>query len=244
MDRRHLFSSMVLLVAFALVPASAQAQDDVSMSFNTQGVGEELRSMTVTVSGEMARFDIGDSVSMVWSPDWWRMIQHENRIYMEFDQAMLERMRQMMGNMAGAPDVEAELDSFDPKNMTFERTGATDTIMQYDVFEVVFSDEEGQQGSMWLSEDAELGMFEIWTRLMPRLKSLAGPMTAGGPAGNLQRYMRYARSQGLPDGKVLRMTTKDGATFEVTGWVRGPFDADFWDAPGSYQKQAMPSFPR
>lgn len=245
MDRRPRFSATALLAALAFVPVTALAQDDVSMSFAVQGVGEEMNNMTVTVSGEMARFDMGDQMSMVWSPDWWRTIMHENRMYMEFDTAMLGRMRQMMGNMPGAPDVQTEIDDFDPTNMTFERTGATDTVMEYEVFEVAFSDEEGQQGSMWMSEKAELGMFEIWSLIMPRLESLAGPMMRGGnPAGNIRGYMQLARAQGLPNGKVLRMTTEDGQSFEVTGWQRGPFAADFWDAPEGYQKQMMPSFPR
>ncbi len=245
MDRRHRFSATVLLAALAFVPVTALAQDDVSMSFAVQGVGEEMNNMTVTVSGEMARFDVGDQVSMVWSPDWWRTIMHENRMYMEFDKAMLERMRQMMGNIPGAPDVQTEIDDFDATDMTFERTGATDTVMEYQVFEVAFADGEGQQGSMWMSEEAELGMFEIWSLIMPRLESLAGPMMRGGnPAGNIRGYMQLARAQGLPNGKVLRMTTEDGQSFEVTGWQRGPFAADFWDAPDDYQKQTMPSFPR
>lgn len=245
MDRRPRFSATALLAALAFVPVTALAQDDVSMSFAVQGVGEEMNNMTVTVSGEMARFDMGDQMSMVWSPDWWRTIMHENRMYMEFDTAMLGRMRQMMGNMPGAPDVQTEIDDFDPTNMTFERTGATDTVMEYEVFEVAFSDEEGQQGSMWMSEKAELGMFEIWSLIMPRLESLAGPMMRGGnPAGNIRGYMQLARAQGLPNGKVLRMTTEDGQSFEVTGWEWGPFAADFWDAPDGYQKQTMPAFPR
>jgi len=249
MDRRHRFHAAVLLLALVFVPATALAQDEVSMSFLVQGAGEDINEMTVTVSGEMARFDIGEQVSMVWSPDWWRMIQHENRMYMEFDKAMMERMRQMMGNMPGVPDAQAEIDDFDPANMAFERTGATDTIQGYTVFEVAFSDGEGSEGSMWLSEEAEMGMFEIFSRMMTHLESLAGPMMGGGagasgPAGDMQRYMQYARAQGLPDGRVLRLNTEDGANFEVTGWHQGPFGATFWDAPDGYQKQTMPSFRR
>ncbi len=245
MDRRPRFSAIVLLAALTFVPATALAQDDVSMSFTAQGVGEQPNSMTVTVSGEMARFDIGEQMSMVWSADWWRMIQHANRMYMEFDKAMMERIRQMTGNMPGAADAQAEIEDFDPANMTFERTGATDTVMEYEVFEVAFSDDEGNGGSMWLSEAAELGMFEIWTKMMTHLESLAGPMMGGGnPAGNLQQYMQYARAQGMPDGKVLRMTTEEGASFEVTGWEWGPFGDDFWNAPDGYEKQTMPAFPR
>jgi hypothetical protein len=245
LDRRHRSVVIALLATVAFMPGTALAQDDVSVSLAVQGVGEEVNNMTITVAGEMARFDIGEQTSMVWSPDWWRMIQHENRMYMEFDKAMLERMRQMMGNMRGIPGIEAETDDFDPANMTFERTGATDTVMEYEVFEVAFSDDEGHQGSMWLSEEAEISMFEIMPKLLDRLGSIAGPMMRGrNPAGNMQRYMQYARAQGLPDGKVLRMTTEDGANFEVTGWVWGPFGADFWEAPDGYQKQTMPAFPR
>jgi len=245
LDRRLRLSAFVLLVALTFVPTTVFAQDDVSMSFRMEAAGEEANNMTVTVAGEMARFDMGDQVSMVWSATWWRMIQHANRMYMEFDEAMMARMRQMMGNMPGADDARAEVDNFDPSDMTFERTGATDTVMEYEVFEVAFSDNEGNSGSMWMSEAAELGMFEIWTKMMVHLESLAGPMMGGGnPAGNLQQYMQYAQAQGLPDGKVLRMTTEEGMNFEVTGWEWGPFDADFWDAPEGYQKQTMPAFPR
>jgi len=238
-------SRCALLLALALVPLAALAQDDMSMSFSVQGAGEEVNEMTVTVAGDMARFDMGSDVSMVWSPDWWRMIQHKNRMYMEFDKAMMDRMRQMMGNMPGASDAEEGMDDFDPEKMTFERTGATDTVMGYEVFEVAFSDDEGRKGSMWMSESAEAGMFEVFARMMTHLKSLAGPMMGGGPGGRspvarLEHYMEYARAQGIPEGKVLRMTSEDGMRFEVTGWNAGPFGADTWEAPAGYQKQAMP----
>ena len=247
MDRRHRFSAIVLLATLAATPVPALAQDDVSVSLSVQGIDEQVNSMTITVSGDMARLDMGEQMSMVWSPDWWRMIQHANRMYMEFDKAMLERMRQVMGSMPGVPGGQ-ELEDFDPSEFSFERTGATDTVMEYEVFEVAFSDGEGQQGSMWLSQEAEIGMFEIMPRLMSHLESIAGPMMGGagggGAAGKFRRYMQYARAQGLPDGRVLRMTADDGANFEVTGWRKGPFGADFWEAPDGYQKQEMPGFPR
>ncbi len=250
MDHQQRLSSRALLAAallaaVALAPVTALAQDDVSVSLAAQGAGEAMNNLTVTVSGEMARMDVGEQVSMVWSPDWWRSIMHENRMYIEFDKAMLEQMRQMMGNMPPPPEVQAQADEFDSANMTFERTGATDTVMEYEVFEVAFSDDEGKKGSMWMSPEAEIGMFEIWSKIMPRLQSLAGPMMGGNnPSDELQRYIQLARAQGMPDGKVLRMTVEDGASFEVTGWTWGPFGDDFWEAPAGYNKQAMPAFPR
>jgi hypothetical protein len=237
---------VLLLLALAFVPATALAQEDVALSMLMESAGEEPSEMTVTVSGEMARMDYNDHVSMVWSPEWWRMFQHENKIYMEFDKAMMEQMARMMGSMPGAPDVEAEVDAFDPTSMTFERTGATDTVMGYKVFEVAFATTDGEQGSMWMSEEAEYGVFEIFTRMMSHLEQVAGPMMGGGnnPAGNMQQYMQMARAQGMPDGKVLRMDTVDGTHFTVTGWEMGPFGAETWEPPAGYQKQAMPSFPR
>jgi hypothetical protein len=222
------------------------------MSFKMQAAGEQPNDMTVTVSQGMARMDYGKIMSMVWSPEWWRMIQHEQKMFMEFDKAMMERMRQMMANMPnmpGAPDVAAEMDKFDAETMTFERTGATDTVIGYEVFEVVMTNAEGKQGSMWLSEEAEIGMFEIFSAMATHLSSIAGPMMGGGPGGGnpaskMQGYLGYARMRGLPEGKVLRMNAADGANFEVTGWEFGPFPADFWDAPAGYQKQTMPAFPR
>lgn len=246
MDRRFRLSTAFLLIALVLIPGVALAQEDISLSMLMEGGDDGPNEMTITVSGDMARLDFNDLVSMVWSPDWWRMFQHENQMYMEFDKAMMERMRQMMGNMPGAPDVEAELEDFDPTAMMFERTGATDTVMGYEVFEVAFSTEEGDQGSMWMSAEAEYGVFEIFTRMMSHLETLAGPM-AGGAAnstGDMRRYMQLARAQGMPEGKVLRMDTADGTHFTVTGWDEGPFGPETWVAPPGYQKQAMPSFPR
>ena len=171
------------------------------------------------------------------------MLQHEARMYMEFDKAMLERMRQKMGNMPGAADVESDMEDFDPTSMTFERTGATETIMGHEAFEVAFSNDQGQSGSMWMSEDAEVGLFETMSRMMTHLESLGGPMMGGGdnnPASDFRRYMALARAQGMPEGKVLRMDSLDGVSMTMTGYESGPFGEDTWTAPAGYSKQAMP----
>jgi hypothetical protein len=240
-NRRPYVSRLAVLALLAAVPFVALGQD-AAVNILMEGQNEDPVEMKLTLGGDMARMDFAQQVSMVWGPEWMRMIQHEAQVYMEFDKAMLERMRQMMGNMPGAADVESDIQDFDPASMSFERTGATETIMGLEAFEVAFSNDEGQSGSLWMSEDAEVGLFETMSRMMTHLESLAGPMMGGGdtPTSDFRRYMALARAQGLPDGKVLRMDSLDGVRMTMTGYESGPFGDDTWEAPAGYQKQAMP----
>ncbi|NKB87112.1 MAG: hypothetical protein GKS06_02685 [Acidobacteria bacterium] len=241
MNHRLRSAFVVALVALVAIPATALAQEDMSVSMLMESAGEDSNEMTFTVAGDMARMDFAEMVSMIWSPDWMRMLQHQEQMWMEFNSAMLQQMRSMMGNVPGAPDVEDELDAFDPSNLSFEVTGNTDTVMGMEVFEVAFTAGDDNSGSMWMSEDAEVGIFEVFARMMTHLDSLAGPMMSGdNPAGDMQQYMAIAQAQGMPDGKILRMDSADGTRITMTGWEGGPFPEDTWAAPSSYQKQAMP----
>lgn len=246
--QRFVVLSLAAALALVLFPGTTFAQDDIQMSFRTETAGEEPHDMTMTVSGDMARFDFDNMVAMIFSADWLRMVQIQEQQCIEFDREMMNRMRDMMANMPGAPRMD-EMEEIDPTSFTFERTGNTDTILEHDVFEVAFSDGSGNSGQLWLTESAEVGMFEVMSAMMTHLESLAGPMMGGGPGGQnpaaqMRQYMQYARAQGLPEGRVLRMVSDDGTRFEVTGWDMGPFGADTWESPYECQQMQIPGFQR
>ncbi len=237
---------LTLALVVATLPLTALAQDDISMTLQMSGNdGEQVGDVTMTVAGDKARMEF-DQAAMIFSADWMRMVQKSEQRCIEFDKAMMERMRAMMGNMPGGSEAERareEAENFDVSGMTFERTGNTATVAGHQAFEVAFADAEGNTGSMWMSADADAGLFEVMSRMLAHLESLAGPMMrgpGGGPTQNFQQFMGLARAQGLPEGRVLKITTEDGTRIEVMGWEWGPFADETWESEYSCETMQFP----
>jgi hypothetical protein len=244
------FRLLILVLFFAALPTTALAQDDIAMTLQMSGnEGGQVGDVIMTVAGDKARMEF-DQAAMIFSADWMRMVQKSEQRCIEFDRAMMERMRQMMGNMPGGRDAERareEAEDFDVSGMTFDRTGNTSTVAGHETFEVAFTDAEGNTGSMWMAADADTGLFEVMSRMLAHLESLAGPMMGGpggrgpaGPAQNFQQYMSLARAQGLPEGRVLKLTTEDGTRIEVMGWEWGPFGDETWESEYACETMQFP----
>lgn len=239
------------VLAAAVVPAVAAPQEGVAATILMEhgGSGNE---MTITAQGENLRMDMDSprgSMSTIWLPDRMLMIMHDQKMYMEFDKAMLDRMRSMMRNMPNMPN--ADTSAPDPSAYTFERTGNTDTINGMSAFEVAMSG-PGVQGEshLWMTEDADVGMFEVFSHMGQAMANMNMPfMNRGGgnPTAALSEYMDMAHAQGLPDGRVIRIVnSKDGDTTTVTlqSVEQGPIDASRFAAPAGYKKQQMPMMQR
>ncbi len=247
---RSLHVAVVIAVCSGLVVAVATAQEpDLAVSFTVTNPDEGTNTMKATVGGEHARLDM-QGVSIIWGPIAWIMVQHENQMFIRFTKEMMDRMRQMMERMPAQMRGNSipDMDDFDPAAYSFRRTGATDTVMNHDVFEVEMTGPEGQRASLWLSTTSDVGLFEVWSRLAEHLSKVAGPMMGGGPGGRnpvagMAEYMQLARARGLPDGRVLRMDSADGVSMVIDSWEYGPFDA--WkEAPAGYRAQRMPMIQR
>lgn len=232
----------------ALVTAApAAAQDDIAVTFVVEDPNEgETNEMVATVGGDYARLDMGPEASMIFTPSAMVIVQHAERMYIEFTQEMMDRMAQMMGAMGREAAESADLDDFDPTGYSFDVTGNTDTIMGHEAREVAMSGPEGQQGSLWIAESASVGFFEVWGRMADHLAKMSGPFMGGGsnPAASMQNYLYMARLQGLPPGAVLRVTTDGGEVITVTNVSQGPLGDDWKSPPGDYTKQDIPMMPR
>ncbi len=241
--RPLLLAALAALVALPIATAHArQAPQEFAGDILVESGGKSSK-LHVTVDAEHARMDTSSErgdVSIVYGPDSMLIIMHPRRVYMEFTREMMERMQQMMGAMGQRVQEQAE--AFDPQQVTFERTGRTDTIGEWSAFEVrAINEEDGEVTSLWLTTDAEIGLFELFGAIAGKLDSVRMPGVAGGsPLAKLRESMRYARANGLPQGAVVRVAGKDGATMTLEGVQPGPFDPSLWQAPAGYSKQQMP----
>ncbi len=239
----------------ALIAAGPVPQEDLAVSFTVTNPEEGSNTMKATVGGDHARLDM-QGVSIIWGPLAWIMVQHDNQMFIRFTKEMMDRMRQMMERMP--PQMRGgdmpDPDDFDPAGFSFRRTGATDTVttsdgVQHPIFGVDMTGPDGQLASLWMSTSAEVGLFEVWSRLAEHLSKVAGPMMGGGPGGSnpmagMAEYLQLARARGLPDGRVLRMDSADGVSMVVNGWEYGPFDGNWKEAPQTYREQKMPMIQR
>ena len=255
MNPRSLRVVVIALCGGLVLAAAPAPQRDLAVSFTVTNVDEGANTMKATVGGEHTRLDM-DGVSIIWGPVAWIMVQHQQKMFIRFTKEMMERTRQMMERMplqmrrGNMPDP----DDFDPTSFSFRRTGATDTLTtntgaKHSVFEVEMTGPDGQRASLWMSTSAEVGLFEVWSRLAEHLSKVAGPMMGGGPGGRnpmagMAEYLQLARARGLPDGRVLRMDSDRRVSMVVDGWEYGPFEGNWKEAPATYREQKMPMMQR
>lgn len=236
-------TALCLALALCAMPALA-AQEELKAEVIMENDGPGLSGMTVYLGADgQLRLDMASpqgEVSMVLLPTAMLMIMHSQQMYMEFDKEMLDRMQQMMGGMG--QEAMEEVDSFDPSTIRFTQTGKTDTINDKASFEVEVEDSKNERTSyVWMTANADYGLFEIFARMLEPLSAMRMPGMGGGggnPLQNMQKMMQLARAQGMPAGKVIRVMTDDGS-MTLGDVVAGPL-GDVWSAPSTYTKQAMP----
>jgi hypothetical protein len=241
--RYRTLSLTLILALMAGSLAFAAPQSDVGVVFELQSDGRTMEMKVLSSDSMGTRFDMmgserGDA-SMVWREDGMMlMIMHAQQMYMEFSKEAMERMSQMMQKMGRAPKQPSE--EVDISQYSFEETGNTDTINGMDAFEVRVSGPEGDQAMLWLTEDAEVGLFEAMARMMEPLQNMAMP-GMNNPMEGFSEYEALARAQGLPDGRVIRVVdAESGTQMTLQEVIPGPFDASMFEAPAGYQKQQMP----
>lgn len=234
---------MALIVASAW-PATAQQPQEFAMDLQMAPVNEAPMDLRLWAGAGPMRVDMnGDmgQMSMIWSEGTMLMVQHAQRSYMEVTREMIDRMAQMMSRMGRTPQQAPETDV---TQWTFERSGATDTINGMSAFEVKTTGPEGQSGALWMTTDGDIGLFEALARLGETFQSM-GIAGTNNPMQRLQEYAFYARAQGLPEGRVIRVLDgKSGTIITVTGIEMGPFAPETWAPPAEYTRQQMPMMPR
>ena len=191
--------------------------------------------------------DLAQSMSVIWfSGDSPRMlmVQHAEQRYIEWGPEQLKMMQQMLQRMPAGGNQQ----DIDVNALSFEETGQTETIGEWDAFEVRMTGMGDQTGTFWMTPDIDVGLFEISQRVALAADALRMP-TAGGSAAGAQQFLRYqglARAQGLPDGRVVRMNIDaDGqpTTITLLRMEPGALPADTFDPPADYAQMQIPSIP-
>ena len=241
---------LVMVVAAAIDFGPLRAQTgDVTGVVRVEGLGQPAMDMGFAMAENQSRMDMGEQVSMIstaGSDPSVLMLQHPERRYMRWGAQQLQMMQQMMGQLGNAPGGSTGPD-FDPTQIQFQETGNTAQIGEWNAFEVLMTSPDGEQGAVWLSTEPEVGLFELFARVSDAASALSMPMAGGG--GGAQAFLQYqalAQSQGLPEGRVVRLVPDDangGGTITLVGAEVGPIPQSTFEAPADYQQMQMPSIP-
>ena len=243
----------LLLAVLVLGPSPwrvfAQSADDVKAVMRIETDGQPPLDMEYSLGQEKMRLDMPQDVSVISTtgdnPSM-LMIQHPQKRYIEWGSQQLEMMRQMLQRMQGGSG-GTEPDIFDPTTLQFEQTGQTQQIGSWNAFEVLMQGSDGQEGALWLTTDAEIGLFELSLRAAEAASMLQNPMAGGG--GGSQQFLQYrslAEAQGLPEGRVVRIVSSEdngGATITLISVETGPLPVDTFEPPAGYEQMQMPAIP-
>ena len=207
--------------------------------------------MTYWVTEGQFRMDLPE-MSIIWaSGDQQRMlmIQHAEKRYIEWDAQQLQMMQRMMGRMPGGGGSRSSGDQPMGDNISFEATGNSEAIGAWHAFEVQVRTDEGDQGQLWLTEDTDVGLFEVFASVVDMTSAMQLPMGMGGQQNNpqemLQRYSALARAQGLPEGRAVRIVSTEGggANVTLTAVQAGSPPAGTFDPPAGYRNFTALPFP-
>ena len=135
---------------------SAQS-GDVKAVMRVESAGEPAMDMDYYLGENRMRMDMSEEMSLISisgdSPSM-LMVQHPERRYIEWGPQQLQMMQQM-------PGIDDQASAFDPQQLQFQETGATDQIGAWNAFEVEMTNSDGSVGSLWLTTDTEIGLFEV-----------------------------------------------------------------------------------
>ena len=245
--KRLVFLSIGLAGLFAVQSTVAQSADELKAVLQIESAGQAAMEMEFFVDPERMRLDASEDVSVVWqggADPKMMMIQHPQQQYMEIGGQQLQMMQQIQSQN---PSAQAPPSALDPEQLTFETTSNTQQIGAWSAVEVLMTDADGQEGSLWFSTDVEVGLFELMARVDEATSVLQMPMPGGGmgAAQQLLQYQAVAQAQGLPDGRVVRIESQgsNAATMTLASVEPGPLPAGTFEAPDGYGQMQMPFAP-
>jgi len=239
----------VLVLGLTAQPVFAQSADDIKAVMRIETDGQPPMDMEYSLGQEKMRLDMSRDlsvVSMTGDNPSMLMIQHAENRYMEWGPQQLEMMQRMWERVQGGGGQDADI--VDPTTLQFEETGQTEQIGSWNAFEVLMHGSDGQEGALWLTTEAEIGLFEISARAAEAASMLRNPMIGGGGGGPQQfrRLRMLAEAQGLPDGRVVRIVSTDdngGGVITLANVETGPLPGDTFEAPAEYELMQMPWIP-
>jgi len=184
----------------------------------------------------------GDDAKMV-------MIQHGQKMYMEFTAEMMAGLAAVGGQMP--PEVAEETEN--PTMPTFTRTGNTKQVGEWNAYEVVIEhpDQDGEM-AMWFSPDVGADFRQVAEQFIKSMSSfldnpMMGQMTGGGGMGGqnlISSIQTQLESAEIPDGFPVQIISSAGGAQSVNTLraidTNASFEASTWVAPEGYTKMDMP----
>lgn len=220
---------------------SAQS-GDVMAVMRVESAGQPPMDMDYYLGENRMRMDMSEEMSLIsisGAEPRMLMVQHQEQRYIEWGPQQLQMMQQM-------PGVADQVNNaFDPEQLEFQQTGATDQIGPWSAFEVEMTDANGEVGSLWLTTDGDVGLFEVMLRVADAASIMSSPM-GGGMSMNFLQFQTVAQAQGLPAGRVVRIVSDDDngtTTITLTDVQPGPLPSGTFDPPAGYSQMQMPSIP-
>ena len=243
--REFVCLSIVVAGGFAVGSMSAQS-GELKAVLRIAAADQPAMDMEYFLGPDRIRLDVPQGMSLIWkggaSPTM-LILMHAQKAHLELAEQQLKMMQQMLQTTnAGGGDQPSAVD---PSQMQFETTSNREQVGPWDAVEVLMSDPDGQEGSLWFTTDVETGLFELMARAAGVASALQMPMASGGMAAALQflRYEAIAEAEGLPEGRVVRIDSRDrdqSSTITLASIEPGPLPEDTFEAPAGYQQMQMP----
>ena len=240
--------ALVMLMTPPGVQPTAAQSDELKAVMRIEAAGQPAMDMEYYLGDDRMRLDVPQGMSVISTSGAnprVLMVQHQERRYIEWGADQLRMMQQMLQRIPGRSGDQS--DEFDPGSLNFERTGATGPVGPWNAFEVRMTNADGEEGALWITTDADIGLFEVSLRLAESASALQMPMA--GSAGAAEEFLRYrsvAESQGLPDGKVVRIVSgedDEAVTITLMSVELGTLPSDTFEPPAGYERMQMPSIP-
>ena len=246
-SRLRLF--LVSLLAFMCSTAFGGEYPQFGGTLRTETTGGNIMEIPFWAGSERLRMDIMQPMKMtvVWSfgelPSM-LMIQHDDRVYVEWGPLQLENARRMVQRTNGGtptPDVEI---------LQFEETGRRATIEGWQVYEMhsLSEDSEFTTSRIWLTREADNGLVEFFSHYARALHGTTQfPMfgTENDPLG-------FNKGPSLPldqlstaiglDGRVVRIVDdrgKNTTTLTLLALEPGPFPENLFTVPDGYVRKSQ-----
>ena len=235
--------SIVVAGGFAVGSMSAQS-GELKAVLRISAADQSAMDMEYFLGPDRIRLDVPQGMSLILkssaSPTI-LILMHAQKAYLELAEQQLKMMQQMLQTTnAGGGDQPSAVD---PSQMQFETTSNREQVGPWDAVEVLMSGPDGQEGSLWFTTDVETGLFELMARAAGAASALQMPMASGGMAKAVAlqflRYEAIAEAEGLPEGRVVRIDSRDGdqsLTITLSSIEPGPLPGDTFEAPAGYQQ--------
>ncbi|MEE2636717.1 MAG: hypothetical protein VYE68_05720 [Acidobacteriota bacterium] len=219
-------------VAIALANPTAQAQD-VQATVQIASAGQPALSIGFLATDDGVRVNLTQpqAVSIIRKtvPEP-TMLMIQGGQCIQMGEQAFQMMQQMQGQSGG------DTTPLNVADLQFQPTGQQQTFGAWTADGILVTGmNDGQEATMWISSDLEVGLLELLARIGSAFES----MPIGGNVSQMAQFREIQDAAGLPDGGVVQLsTTGSSGNVDLTlqDIAQGSFSLD---EPSSCQQ--MPS---